>query len=85
MSQPQAAGQIARIIGLTVYDPAEKQPVVWPGDAVLAAGMQDGTSCAAVRAENGNVIEYLGLPIRIEKAPPSGLLAPSGGLLIQPT
>jgi hypothetical protein len=87
MTTPQAGPGLARILSVTVFVPGEK-PHRFTEAQILAAGMQDGTSVAAVRnGENGQITEYIGLPLKIVKGEPSGLVAPgrSGGLLVPPT
>lgn len=76
---------LARITSLVVFVPGQK-PVRYEEKQILAAGMQGGTSVAAVKNEDGTQSEYYGLPLKITKAPSAGLVAPpSGGLVLPPT
>lgn len=86
MTTPQAGPGLARFVSVTVFVPGEK-PQRFKEREILAAGLQGGTSVCAVRdLETNEITEYIGLPLKIVKGEPSGLVAPgSGGLVIPPT
>lgn len=86
MTLPQAGPNLARILSVTVFPPGEK-PLRFKEGEIVAAGMQGGvTVCAVVDKERNEVTEYLGLPLKIVKGEPSGLVAPrSGGVIVPPT
>ncbi len=82
MGQPRP---LARIIGLTIYPPGEK-PHHYGEQEIQATGLQDGTTVAVVVDKDGQQIEWYGMPIKVTKAQTSsGLVAPSGPLLVPPT
>jgi len=83
---PQAAAQLTRILEVKVFEPGA-EPVTFKEGTIIAAGMQGGTPCAAVKGPgpDDTIVEYLGIPLKITKGAPSGLVAPSRGSLIQPT
>ena len=87
MTAPAAGAHLARILSVTVFVPGEA-PLVFKEAEILAAGMQGGTSVCAVRnPETGEQTEFIGLPIKVTKGQPSGLVAPgrSGGVFVPPT
>lgn len=85
MDTPPAAGQqLTRILSVVIFVPGAA-PEEFGESQILVAGMQGGTPVAAVRTEEGAIVEYLGIPMKLTKAAPSGLVAPSRGSLIPPT
>lgn len=86
MERPEGGAHLTRIISLSVFvNGVGSPPEVWPEKNVMAAGMQGGTPVARVVNDEGQEVDYYLLPMKVVKAAPSGLVAPSRGAIVPPT
>lgn len=80
----EQAHPLARILELIVFLP-DGSAETFTEHEILLAGLQGTTSVARIRTDAGQEIDFVGLPLKITKGPPSGLVAPSGRGVIPPT
>lgn len=69
--------QVAKITHVTLYPPGGP-PIEIDGEHVHAAGVDPANAVNFVvimNPDTGGITKYIGLPMRMDEAPPSGLLA----------
>jgi len=88
-NRPGAGPALATIKSITVWLEDEngvRRPTTYDGPRCIVGGVQQGIPVARVLDDAGDLVDFIGVAMRIIQGPPSGLVAPdSGGRIVPPT
>lgn len=89
-NKPGAGPTLATIKSITVWLEDEngvRRPTTYEGSRCIVGGVQGGIPVARVLNDDNDLVDYIGVQMRIVQGPPSGLVAPgpdSRGAIVPP-